>query len=120
MNIATSRGAAEQTRRSVRHRRATGSTGWRSRLRVLARVLAAVLGGYALAALSAVAVALLYRAPREEAVLAASLPAFLVYAGAVLWAFAARSAVRAWLGIGVPAVLLGALVWWLKHPGATP
>lgn len=91
----------------------------RDRLGVLARVLAAALGGYALASLASVALALVYRAPREEAVLAACVPAFLLFAGAVLWAFAARSAWRAWLGVGVPTLILGALVWWLKLPTAS-
>jgi len=99
--------------------RTRGVVGARARLGVLARATAAVLGGYALAALTSVALALAYRAPREEAVLAASMPAFLVFAGAVLWAFAARTAWRAWLGIAVPALALGAVVWWLRSTGVT-
>ncbi len=36
----------------------------------------------------------------------ATMPGFLVWAGAVLWAFAARTAWRAWSGLLVPVVLL--------------
>jgi uncharacterized iron-regulated membrane protein len=49
----------------------------------------AVLGGYALAALSSVAT-LLLPISRTEAVIAGLLLSFLVYAGAVIWVFATR------------------------------
>ncbi|WP_234383626.1 DUF3649 domain-containing protein, partial [Paracidovorax avenae] len=45
-----------------------------------------------------------------EAVLAATMFSWLVYAGAVAWAFYARTAWSAWAGVGVPALLLGACV----------
>ncbi len=48
--------------------------------------------------------------PRVEAVLAATMFSWLVYAGAVAWAFYARTAWSAWAGAGVPALLLGACV----------
>lgn len=78
------------------------------------RVCAAVLGGYALASLLSVALALASRAPREEAIAGATPLAFLAFAGAVLWAFSARSAARAWFGIGTPAVVLALLALWLR------
>jgi hypothetical protein len=34
------------------------------------------------------------------------LASFLLYAGAVIWVFAVRSAARAWLGLGIAAMLL--------------
>ncbi|AVS87870.1 DUF3649 domain-containing protein, partial [Paracidovorax avenae] len=49
--------------------------------------------------------------PRVEAVLAATMFSWLVYAGAVAWAFYARTAWSAWAGVGVPALLLGACVF---------
>jgi hypothetical protein len=72
--------------------------GWRYRGEVLMRTLAALAGGYAGA--SAVAMALARRLPMtaQEAAISATLPSFLIYAGAVLWAFAARSAAQAWIG----------------------
>lgn len=74
---------------------------------ILSRTLAAVLGGYALASASAVFLSFLFPGSVADAVLAASLPSFAIYTAAVIWAFAARSAVRAWLGLGLPTLLLG-------------
>lgn len=70
---------------------------------VFSRVLAALLGGYALAALlaSALAVALpwLGLGTRAEGVQTAGLLSFTLYTGAAIWAFSARSALHAWLGL---------------------
>lgn len=82
---------------------------------VAARAAAGILGGYTLAAFFTTTVALLVRAPREEAAAAGALPSYLVFAGAVIWAFTARTAVRAWLGIATPALLLAAATWWLTR-----
>ena len=45
------------------------------------------------------------------AVITANLLSFLIYTVAVLWAFATRSAARAWVGILMPALVLAALAW---------
>ena len=77
------------------------------------RIAAAVFGGYALAALSSVAVAAL-PVDRVQAVLAGMLASFVVYTGAVIWVFAVRSARRAWAGLLVAALVLlpgAAWVW---------
>ena len=87
---------------------------WRERaLRLgalLSRIVAALLGGYALAALFSVAV-LALPMRKTEAVLTGMQASFLIYALAVIWVFAARSATRAWLGLLIVAVplLLAAL-----------
>lgn len=82
----------------------------RRRLDILLRVLAALPGGYALSALFATAVAMLPMA-RMDAVLAGMMGSFAVYAGAVVWVFAARSALRAWTGLAIVAApLLGLLL----------
>lgn len=81
------------------------ATARRRRAALLSRVVAALFGGYALAALTSVA-ALALPMDTVEAVLAGMQASFLVYAGAVIWVFAARSAVRAWLGLAVAAVPL--------------
>lgn len=80
----------------------------RQRLAVLSRVVAAIAGGYALSTGASLVLALSLKnsGPREEVVLMATMPGFLVWAGAVLWAFAARTAWRAWSGLLVPVVLL--------------
>lgn len=69
------------------------------------RVVAAVLGGYALAALASVA-AVALPLPAAEAVLTGMLVSFLVYACAVIWVFAVRNAYRAWGGLLLAALAL--------------
>lgn len=100
-----------------------GAPGGRSyRLQVASRVAAAVVGGYALAALATAVLALLL--PRcgalshTDAVLTSSLASFALYAGAVLWVFSARSAARAWLGLALPALALGSTLLLLRLAAA--
>lgn len=80
---------------------------------LLSRIVAALFGGYALAALTSVATLALPMA-RTEAVFTGLLLSFLVYVGAVVWVFAVRSARRAWAGLvvaGVPLLLAAWSVW---------
>lgn len=93
------------------------------RLGVAARVVAAIAGGYALAAAATALLALLLprlsvlSMSRADAVVAATLLSFTIYACAVLWVFAARSAARAWLGLLLPAAALaGAATILLRFP----
>ncbi|MES2531399.1 MAG: DUF3649 domain-containing protein [Pseudomonadota bacterium] len=85
-----------------------------SRLRaigpLLSRIVAALFGGYALAALTSVAT-LALPMTRSEAVLTGMLASFAVYAGAVVWVFAVRSARRAWVGLIVAALPLALAAW---------
>ena len=81
------------------------------RLAVASRALAAIVGGYALTALATMALAIFLPMSRSEASMTATLLSFVIYTCAVLWVFATRSATRAWLGIVVSAIVLGALVW---------
>lgn len=80
---------------------------------ILSRVSAAVLGGYALAHTLPIALMAALATDRASAALTAIQLSFLVYAAAVLWAFAARSAFAAWAGLLVPAALSGLLAWGL-------
>jgi hypothetical protein len=92
----------------------------RHRFTVASRVLAAIAGGYALAAGFTVATALALRGlPREEAVMLATLPSFLIWAGAVVWVFSARTALYAWVGVLVPGVGCALAIWWLRSGGAS-
>ncbi|MDC8758982.1 DUF3649 domain-containing protein [Janthinobacterium fluminis] len=84
-----------------------GGVAARYRAGVFSRVCAAIAGGYALAAALTALLSLALPMARAEAVLSATLFSFAAYAGAVLWVFAARSAARAWLGLLLPAALLG-------------
>jgi hypothetical protein len=77
----------------------------RGRSALLSRMVAALFGGYALAALTSVAL-LALPIGTVEAVLLGMQASFGVYAGAVVWVFAARSARSAWLGLAVVAMPL--------------
>ncbi|WP_043114475.1 hypothetical protein [Solimonas soli] len=80
------------------------------RLAVLSRVLAAVFGGYLLTSLATALLAHLLPGPRAESVLAATMLSFALYAGIVLWVFAANSAARVWRGLGIAIGLSGAVL----------
>lgn len=77
-----------------------------SRLDVAVRTAAATVGTYALAASSAAFLAVALPIRRSEAVLTGMLVAIAVCGAAALWAFAARTALRAWLGLLVPTALM--------------
>jgi hypothetical protein len=88
---------------SLMHRvRATGP--------LVSRIMAALVGGYALAALFSVAV-LALPLSKPQAVLTGMLASFAIYAGAVIWVFAVRSALKAWAGLFIVAVPLLPLAW---------
>lgn len=85
---------------------------------VASRALAAAVGGYALAALSAAVLAVFLPLSRADATLTGTMLSFLVYACAVVWVFAARTAGRAWLGLLLPSAVLGLAVWLHRITGA--
>lgn len=74
-------------------------------LAVLSRSVAAIVGGYALAATCAMFFAVALPVARAQAVLTGMLVAIVLCACAALWAFATRTALRAWIGIAAPAAL---------------
>ncbi|MCE4053712.1 DUF3649 domain-containing protein [Pseudomonas sp. Au-Pse12] len=89
------------------------------RLAVASRALAAVLGGYLLAALASVCLTLLLPLPKADAVVSGMMASFLFYLLAVLWCFACRSAWRAWLGLLLPSLglaLLAGGAYWAAQP----
>ena len=77
---------------------------------LVSRIVAAIGGGYVLAALFSVAVLALPMA-RAQAVITGMLASFAIYTGAVIWVFAVRSAWRAWAGLVVAAVPLLLAAW---------
>ena len=82
-------------------------------LPLVSRIVAAVLGGYALAALTSVAT-LALPMERGEAGLTGMMLSFIVYATAVIWVFAASSALRAWAGllvVSAPLLLVDMGIW---------
>ncbi|WP_460419345.1 DUF3649 domain-containing protein [Pseudomonas sp. microsymbiont 2] len=76
---------------------------------MLSRIVAAVFGGYAFTYAFTAALARLLPLEQVDALIVATVLSFAVYTGAILWAFACRSARRAWAGLalGVPLALIG-------------
>ncbi|UVA81148.1 DUF3649 domain-containing protein [Pandoraea commovens] len=77
---------------------------------LISRIVAAIGGGYAVAALASVAV-LALPMNKAQAVITGELASFAIYAGAVVWVFAVRSAWRAWAGLLIVAAPLALAAW---------
>lgn len=84
---------------------------------LLSRILAAVLGGYALASAAAIFLAAVLPMPRAEGVLAGMQLSFAIYAGAVIWSFSPVALSRVWGVLLMPAALLAAFGWLLPRAG---
>lgn len=93
------------------HKFVSSSLASSARWGVASRALAAIFGGYSLAHAVPILLAALLPLARADAVLLAIQLSFAVYAGAALWAFAARSAWSAWKGLLVPTALCGLAAW---------
>jgi hypothetical protein len=87
-----------------------GSAALKYRLGVASRAVAAIGGGYALSALVATVSAIYFPGTRAEAAIFGMLISFVIYTVAVMWVFAVRSALRAWLGLLLPAIPLALAV----------
>jgi len=86
------------------------SAGALYRLGVAARSVAAIVGGYVLAALVTMLLSVSLPMARSEAVMTATLLSFAIYTCVVMWVFATRSALRAWLGLLIPAAVIAAIL----------
>ncbi|ABX35917.1 hypothetical protein Daci_3279 [Delftia acidovorans SPH-1] len=86
-------------------------------LLAVSRLLAAVFGGYALASALAAFLAAALPGARVDAVLAGMQWSFALHALAVIWAFSPVSAGRVWLGLLVPAALMGGAALLLARNG---
>ncbi|WP_202412639.1 hypothetical protein [Duganella lactea] len=84
-------------------------------MKVVARLLAAVLGGYALAslcaALLAFALPLAFGLTLADGVVIGSMLGFVVHAAWFVWAFSPVSAGRVWLVLAAALCLTAALLW---------
>jgi len=78
----------------------------RRRLDLAGRIAAALFGGYALAFGVTAFLSVYLPLARPDRVVTASLLCFAVWVAAVIYTFAARSALRAWLWLGGLTVLL--------------
>lgn len=78
-------------------------------LSIASRVAAALLGGYALCYAGSYALAAWLPVSNAHATYSVASLSFVIYVIAILWAFAARSARRAWLGMLLPALVAALL-----------
>lgn len=91
--------------------------GLRYRAGVASRTVAAIGGSYLLASLSTRALALALPLSPVDSVVAATLSGLALFPCAVMWTFAAASALRAWLGLGAACGLVGLALWGLARFG---
>lgn len=85
---------------------------------ILARTVIGAGGGYLLSAGFAVSLAELLPMPRADAGLLATMLAFLVFACAVVWAFAGRTLRAVAIGVLVPALVFGVSAHFLQGAGS--
>jgi len=84
---------------------------------VASRVLAAVLGGYALTSAATVLLALIWPLPQAQAVMASSMLSFSLYTAIIVWIFATKRVRTLWAGLIAATALCGALAWLLLPGG---
>ena len=84
---------------------------------VVSRVIAAIVGGYLIANLGSIVISYLLSGSQENSVVTGLLVSFLIYACAVLWVFAARTAWLAWAGLLIPSLVCSVLIWQLMPEG---
>lgn len=92
-------------------RASKGGGAWRRRFDIASRTLAATFGGYLAASLCGAGLAVLLPMARPDAVVTATMLAFLVHAATAMWAFAARSHGQAWWVPLLPSGVLGLAAW---------
>ncbi len=85
---------------------------------VASRAIAAAAGGYAVVTLLQLALTAVLPMDYYKALLFSSQTGYLYYTGIIIWCFAARSAKRVWLGLGLVALPLALIdVWYLFQRG---
>lgn len=84
---------------------------WREALAMVLRIALATVGGYLLTSLMTVALALLWPLPKGQAVMAATMLSFLVYAALIMWVFHEPSLRRILAILTLACVLLAAALW---------
>ncbi len=96
----------------------TASPRHRAMAAVVCRVIVALLGGYVVSTLGAVALSWLLPGTQADSVLAGMLASYAIYAAVVMWVFAAKTAAQACWSVLVTCLVLGAAVAATKVLGA--
>ena len=87
---------------------------------VFSRCMAAAVGGYVVVSLLQLAMTATLPWDNYKALLFSSQTGYLYYTGIIIWCFATRTAIRAWLGlalVSLPLLLIDA--WYLLHRGVS-
>lgn len=92
---------------TLRRHKKINSYGQQVVFNLISRIIAATLGGYGLAVVTAIGLAGVLPMGRADAVMTGHLTSFGFYLLAVLWAFSTRTAMQAWTGIAVWTVVFG-------------
>lgn len=91
----------------------------RYRWLVASRVLAAVVGGYALTSAASTLLALLWPLPQAEAVAASTMLSFALDTLIIIWIFASQRLRTVWLGLLGATALCTLLSWALLPAGGS-
>lgn len=86
---------------------------------IVYRTVAAIGGGYAFANVTSIFLARVLPLPPAEAVMTAVLLSFCSYTVAIVWVFAARTAIRAWIGLLMLATLFAGMAWVIGPMGVS-
>jgi len=92
----------------------------RYRWQIALRVAVAIVGGYALANITAILLSYLLPMSKSDAVMTGILLSFAIYTGAIMWVFAVRSVKKACMGLIAPSLIIGAVALLLKFTGVAP
>jgi hypothetical protein len=82
------------------------------RLNVLSRIVAAAVGGYVLVTMSHLALTVVLPVDYFKALLFSMQTGFISWTLIIIWAFAARTATRAWRGLALVALPLAIIDAW--------
>lgn len=90
--------------------RMTSYSGLKYRLETASRIFLAIVGGYILSAFAAIWITRLVPFEARYASITGNMLFFIIYTCAVIWTFANIKTIKAWLGICIPAAVLGGLL----------
>ncbi len=86
----------------------------KTHLGIIARVMAAILGGYILANLISMLLSYLLPVTQAQAVLTSMLASYAIYAAVVMWVFSVKTATKAWAGLLITSALMATMVFILN------
>ncbi|WHP05986.1 DUF3649 domain-containing protein [Acinetobacter corruptisaponis] len=88
----------------------------RYRVMIFFRFILALFGGYYFAAIAAMLMGQFFHTEplKANAVMSATMLAFILHCGVFIWVFMVSSTLKAWLGVILPSVLMTVVYWLIK------